>query len=347
MKKIIALISILFAVSAAAFSQTIIPLQEDTSLYEENSKGEMIWSKYIMWGEPLLVGGDSQELVSKKAIRVSSTQKVERRFTLVNYEGKDYWVQSDRIATEGSLGVVTEEACLYLTKTSPKASRFLIPKGSVIAYKESTEKDALDFLTEIWWLEGTESYTVKHGYVLTSKLSKNSADVTGVQMLKTSKTITKIDARKKYLEDAAEKCVSESVKNMLLNEAGSSSATNLNNVYTEKFEGEISGVYRVEFTDPELKVFIYEKPNAQSQIINELDNSETYTVAVVARSKELQTVDGKKNHWYQISNVMTAVSQESCSGWIFGSSLSSMGFAFESGESEDEKTPFELGWDDF
>ncbi len=319
MKKILTVLFALVTLNFAMYGQINgFALQEDTSLYTENDKGEMIWKQTILWGEELKIDVADGKPLSKKAIRVSSGSKVERDFTSVSYNNSKFWVQSDRIAAEGQPGVVLEDAVLYLNLNSSKASRFVIPQGAIVAWKaiDSGNNEGYGLFTEVWWLEGVESYTTKHGYILSSKLSIFGGDVNAIQCLKKSASFTNDKAKQKYIDEAASKAVSESVKNLLFNGTGTSGATNSEELYNERAIGEVKGVYKVENLGGTLTTGIYSKPNKSSQLLMECNTG--YEVYVIGRTKSLVTVDGKKNYWYYVS-------YEKGEGWIFGAWISDTG----------------------
>lgn len=289
-------------------------LQEETSLYKENEKGQMEWALSVPWGQAFNLNLNDGQVITKKAIRLSSSSKVERLFTSISYEEKNYWVQADRISLEGQVGVILEDAALYLDRESFKVSRFVMKKGDVVTWKPLDEND-FSFFTEVYWLEANESYSVKHGYVLTQKLSKNTGDLEALKLLKKSYSLKDALEKESCLKEALTFASCEQIKKMIY--AASDSYTYLlaDELYDEKFPGQISGIYKVEFD----QVKIYSLPSTTCEACGILEKGAF--VKVCGRLEKPITLDGKKNFWYKIDF-------EDKSAWIFGSNLSDTGKDF-------------------
>ncbi len=314
-KNIFLLIFSLLIFSCPLFAENIAyALQEECSLYEENEKGQMEWALTVPWGQALNLNLNDGHVITKKAIRLLSSSKVERLFTSISYEGKDYWVQSDRISLEGQIGVILEDAALYLDKESFKVSRFVMKKGDVVTWKALGEND-FSFFTEVYWLEANESYSVKHGYVLTEKLSKNACDLEALNLLKKSYSLKDSPEKEKCLEEALTFASCEQIKKMIYAASDSYSYLLAGELYDEKFPGQISGIYKVEFD----QVKIYSLPSTTCEVCGTLDKGAL--VKVTGRLEKPLTLDGKKNFWYKIDF-------EGKSAWIFGSRISDTGRDF-------------------
>ena len=312
MKKLVLTIAAaLFSFSVfAANTIDAVMLQNSGGLYVEKD-GKMEWSKSVEAGAELSIYTESDENgktvpVTMKSTRVVNKKDVECTVYKASYNGKDYWVLTDRISMNEKVAVIKTPAAVYRSPDLADFKNSSLPLGEVITMgskyiaNDTFEMYKISYFDEI-------NYVTRNGYVLISKVSSEKNDFTACKLIKQLlatedetiqeelyKNITKLNLSAEIATYAEE--VKESLKKVSVADGGV----------------EEIGMYAyVVNPDTNSKINVRSEPGTSGSVVTAFEDEITQ-VYVNYKTVNADTIGDSTNYWYNVSD------EENISGWVFG-----------------------------
>lgn len=312
MKKLVLTIAAaLFSFSVfAANTIDAVMLQNSGGLYVEKD-GKMEWSKSVEAGAELSVYTETDESgktvpVTMESTRVVNKKDVKCTVYKASYNGKDYWVLTDRISMNEKVAIIKTPAAVYRSPDLADFKNSSLPVGEVITMgskyiaNDTFEMYKISYFDEI-------NYVTRSGYVMISKVSSEKNDLKACKLIKQLlatedetiqeelyKNITKLNLSSEisaYAEEAK-----ESLKKVSVSDGGIE---------------EIGLWAMVVNPDTNSKINVREEPGTNSAVVGAFENEIT-SVNVYYRTVNTETIGNSTNYWYNVSD------EESISGWVFG-----------------------------
>jgi hypothetical protein len=231
-----------------------------------------------------------------------STDKASREYARVEFDGKDYWVQSVFAVGDAVPAVIIGEESVRYSRAdlrSPNPNGLTIPRYTLVAVHPGQESGL--FIGVSAYLEGERAVLIKNEFIKKENVSTGKADVDGMQLYTLARE-AKTDVSKRELLRSA--LGAGSRFNDLIEEE----------LYAAEHRGE-------EPVDPYDTVVVrggatvYDRPTIKGRNLDlAAVNSRVRVLARTIREERLNSGDSAR--WYKI---------EDPNGWIFGSYLENNG----------------------
>ncbi|MBO5606658.1 MAG: hypothetical protein J5930_02085 [Treponema sp.] len=323
MKKIAIFSFVAFiALSAAAAQKTVqgVALQKNTALWTEKAEGMMEWKTEIEPGTLLDVymgtERDSQGNLLPETVTSSWTGAKKKDDTLVfahvNYQGKDYYAISNRIAVGKSAAIVTKTAATYMSRSPADVRKTALKVGTIIAIGKQASFPGAEVYEMSYFDEGV--YRLRSGYIKCEKVSTSEDDITALKIIKKAMDLKDEKRRNAMLESVNELNPSPTVSEYLsklieeLEKAGDM-------LRDGTMEFVAASGYRIIYTADNSNVNVRDLPGTKGgSVISSLENGTAVCCSEYTVAKD--TVEGITESWYYVAS-LTATGEE-VGGWIFG-----------------------------
>lgn len=312
MKKIIlSVIAALFSFSVFAANEIdAIMLQNQGSLYVEKD-GKMEWKVSVDAGTALSVlteDVDGKKVpVTKESTRVVNKKDVKCTVYQVSYNGKEYWVLTDRISLNEKIAIVKKAAAVYRSPDIADVKNSSLPIGEIITFdskyiaNEKFEMYKISYFDEI-------NYVTRNGYIMVSKISADKNDLKACKLIAQLKgtedvtiqeelfnNINKLNISNEILSYA--KAVKESLKPYDILDDGITSLNTYGYVVNP---------------DTNSKINIRVSPSTKADVVTSFEDEVT-SVYIVSCTNSKDTIGNAENYWYNIQS-----EDGEPLGWVFG-----------------------------
>lgn len=305
-KSILLVLSILFCTTVLS-AQKAVMLQDGGSLFTEKD-GTMVWAKSIDRGTELdLV---SQDVVSSK--RTVSKKLVDCQLYNVSYDGKKYYVLTDRVSVSQKPAVIVKDCAVYKTLDIASVKSIHLPKGELVTIGNVTKANNVFNFVEVTYFDDA-NYTTRTGYILNEKISSKADDLTAIRILKKIRASKDNDVRAELFETADSMNMSVEISQML---------TELKEEL-EKFNygGEGSVEEKKNFTTVEA-VNLYGAPEEWDNVVVSVPQEKT----VISTYKTNKTYSVDDEHSYPWYYVTYTDEDKSYDGWVLAVSIKEQEF---------------------
>ena len=206
MKRFIVLLAISFMMTSVfAASVPGVFLQDGGWLWSEQKDGIMSATTKINAGTALSVEVTDEKDASgapiakiKEAAYDGSKGKT-LTFAEVKYDGKTYWVISNRIALQKKPAVIVEDCAMYNTKSLADVINAHLDIGSVVAMGTATIVPGnIDIVEVSYYSE--RLYAVRTVFVKATKVSSAMDDITAFKILDNASKTTDMNKKKALLD---------------------------------------------------------------------------------------------------------------------------------------------------
>jgi hypothetical protein len=233
-----------------------------------------------------------------------SSDKAVREYALVEFDGKDYWIQSVFVAQDAVPGVITGDETVRYTRASLTALHpqgLTIPKYLIVAVHSGREADG--FIGISAWIEGERAVSIKNEFVKKENLSARPQDVKAMQLYTLAAEAKTEVSKREFLRNAL------------------TMGSQFNDLIEEQLEGSEEAAIDTEDVQPyEIPVIrpgatVYDRPTIKGQNVGLAPNDSFVTIT--ARTVQEERLNsGDVARWYRIVEP---------SGWVFGSYLEGNG----------------------
>ncbi len=318
-RKILLTIFLCLITACVAFAdskQKGIALQKDCSLWTKKSEGMMEYALTIEPGTEIEVYMENGKPVSEKATWTTSKDKSNLLFVKCAYKDTDYYIIQNRFAYGESIstGVVYADCAAY---NSPNLADVRAKKVSamtlIVIDKTFKEIPALllygdqdYYFYRVYWFD-ENAYSVRRGFMLSSKFSTTRDDVTAARIAKAALAESDEAKRSELLLNIGELEISYTM--LLAVDAMFEEKPEVDDLssYGEYWHG------NKKFTivsDDGSAINVRDKPgiNAGGNVIAQLHHGDV--VISEGGNMALEFIDGMGAHWMHITSPVD--------GWIFG-----------------------------
>ncbi len=222
-KKICAcLLGIILAAVSSVYAASVpgVFLQDGGWLWMEQQDGVMSASVKIDAGTAVDV-----EVTGEKDLSGAPVAKIKESaydgskgktltFAEVKYEGKTYWVISNRIALQKKPAVIVEDSAMYNSKSLADVVNAHLDIGSIVAAGSvSIATGNIDIIEVSYYSD--RLYAVRTVYVKASKVSTAVDDITAFKILENASKTSDEDKKKALLASADMLTMSEKVRSAI------------------------------------------------------------------------------------------------------------------------------------
>ncbi len=319
LKKSVLCAGMLFGILSSLCAATVpsVFLQDAGWLWSEQKDGVMTASVKLNAGTALDV-----EVTGEKDSSGAPVAKIKEAaydgskgktltFAEVKYDGKTYWVISNRVALQKKPAVIVEDCAMYNTKSLADVINAHLDIGSVVAAGNvAIATGNIDIIEVSYYSE--RLYAVRTVYVKASKVSSALDDITAFKILDNAAKTSDLDKKKALLDSADMLNVSSKVKRAVDKARDDMDAS-------KDMLSEGSELYNKAMTVQTAdlsKVNVRNIPGstAGGEVVAQLESGTLVKAAV--KTKKMENIEGLVAPWIMI--------MEPVEGWIFG------GYASES-----------------
>lgn len=207
MKRFIVFLALISLIMTSVFAASVpgVFLQDGGWLWSEQKDGIMTATTKINAGTAIDV-----EVTDEKDANGTPIAKIKESaydgskgktltFAEVKYDGKTYWVISNRIALQKKPAVIVEDCAMYNTKSLADVINAHLDIGSVVATGAATIVPGnIDIVEVSYYSE--RLYAVRTVFVKASKVSTALDDITAFKILDNASKTTDMDKKKALLD---------------------------------------------------------------------------------------------------------------------------------------------------
>ncbi len=299
----------------AVFAQKTVPsvaLQKGTSLWNKKTEGMMEWAKIDLEAGTELVSylsseeGELPVALTEESSWTTAKNNQTMAFAKVQYQGKDYYVISNRVALDKQPAVVVQQAATYISSNMADVRKKSLPIGTVVAVAQESGNDSL--IKASYYDEA--SYRVRHGWIRKNRVSSEKDDISTLKIL-TQARAEKDPARQKALFKSLEHLEKTSRVKELVQQTQDELA----------FAADLSSAGTI----AEDKTLLVQTNDQSLLNIRSLPGLDGTVVAKVSDGTQLQSIehtvltqllDGIEAPWYHVFGDDSE--GKSFDGWIFG-----------------------------
>ncbi|MDR1625359.1 MAG: SH3 domain-containing protein [Spirochaetia bacterium] len=272
----------------------------------------VVLSRAALWTEkegvmtPVTQATKGDTVIWKNEIKNAprSSDKATREYARVEFDGKEYWIQSILAAADATPGVITGQETVRYTRASFTALHpqgLTIPQYLIVAVHSG--RDADGFVGISAWIEGERALTINNEFVKKENVSTRPEDVKAMQLYTLAGDAKTEVSKRELLRNAL---AMGSRFNDLIEER-------LNSAGEAALAAEDVPPYEVPVIRPGATV--YDTPTIRGRNVGLAPNDSFVTVT--ARTVQEEKLNsGDTARWYKIAEP---------EGWVFGSYLEGNG----------------------
>ncbi len=320
MKKTVMLFAVaVYALFAAgAEMKNALMIQKEGALWTKTENGEMKWAKNIAAGTAIQLD-DSAAL---KAQRQSGGKLVDSEFYPALYEGKDYFVMTDRVAVAGEkqVKVMVQNAVLYGSASVLDYSSTIVPFKKLVVVGETRQMAGMDFVSVLWFDD--VNYVKRNGWVRAEKVGLAVDDLAALQLVDKAKAAKDDKVKNAVIADAYTLEISDEVRHLIsVEEYNILQGFNPDNVSTGKVQLRIdspmeeSGYY----------VHIYDIPSTKGRVVGRVfyaDKVRSDKETADSTTERVQYATGIEEVKYSWFHILANIAEDGTviwpSGWVYG-----------------------------
>ena len=298
-----------FLISAACFSQTVVILRDDGSLWKDNGKDGAEWAMRIPVGTEFEWKGTT---VRKTLVAEKNTPNVE--FYPVRYQDKDYFVRTSEAAEitgVRQIAVISSTATLF-DKMLPSSFRnACLEQGTLVVSGERKKwMGEIEFAEIFFW--DSAAWTVKSRFVQGKNVSVRGEDVRAVRFMERALSLTDDEIKREYASKAVDAASSAGIKSYV-----QKAYNRIFGIMDESEYEEVSAYQATIDTGDGDKANVRNYPMDGSVVVSLPSGS----VVLVSRcTREKSKVGEKEDFWYFVQS-LSPETEGWTGGWVFGGFL--------------------------
>jgi hypothetical protein len=231
-----------------------------------------------------------------------STDKETREYARVEFDGKDYWIQSVLVAADAVPGVIIGQETVRYTRASFTALHpqgLTIPEYAIVAVHSSQDADGFTGVSAFIEAAGQRTVVVKNEFIKKEMVTTRMEDVRAMQLYTLSLEAKTEVSKRELLRNALDM---DSRFSTLIEDELSGASGNI--LETEDLDS-----YEVSVIRPGATV--YDAPTIRGRNVGLASNG-SFVIVSGRTTTEVTLNSGDSARWYRI---------EEPAGWIFGSYL--------------------------
>lgn len=175
MKKVLLLILSLF-LCCSMFAENAVMMQPSGGLFEEKN-GLMVWKKSVDAGTELEVLS-LEKIVSKREV---NKKEIDAVFYNVSYDGKKYYVLTDRVVIAQKPAVILKDCAIYKNIDISSFMNSNLAAAQFVTLGKEVTANSIFRMIEVSYFD-EENYVVRNGYIRVEKASQDKDDLKAMKL---------------------------------------------------------------------------------------------------------------------------------------------------------------------
>jgi hypothetical protein len=275
----------------------------------------VVLSRAALWTEkegvmnPVTQATKGDVVIWKNEVKEASrsSDKAVREYARVEFDGKDYWIQSVFVVQDALPGVITGQETVRYTRASFTALHpqgLTIPQYLIVAVHSGSEAEG--FIGVSAWIEGDRPVTIKNEFIKKENISVRPEDVKAMQLYTLAADAKTEVSKREFLRNAL--AMGSQFSGLIEEELYGFEATAMDATDIEDVPPYEISVIRPGAT-------VYDMPTIRGRNIGLAPKDSTVTVSGRTVQEE-RLNSGDAARWYRIEEPV---------GWVFGSYLEDNG----------------------